>query len=252
MADADPDVLHLLAVEDDPTDQSWLMILLEQSSVCPYHISFAPTMGDAEVSLGVGEVDCVLLDLSLPDSWGLESLKRILAAAPEVPVVVITGSEGHGLGLQAIESGAHDYLNKAKVTGDAVLEAAQWAAARARALRARQRTESPLTALASPWVTVNHEAKVTAANTAMAELLGRDAADLVGRPFAALLEEPYQATVMRVLHTVISARSDAMAVPAKLEAADGAAAARIVTAVRVIEGRGPDSLLVVAAEPKPG
>ena len=48
MADDAERVLHILAVEDDPTDQSWLLILLEQSTVCPYHISFAPTMNDAE------------------------------------------------------------------------------------------------------------------------------------------------------------------------------------------------------------
>ena len=250
MVDDAERVLHILAVEDDPTDQSWLLILLEQSTVCPYHISFAPTMNDAEVSLSVGEVDCVLLDLSLPDSWGLESLQRIIAADAEVPVVVVTGRDDDGLGLQAIEMGAHDYLNKAKVTGDAVLRAAQWAAARATALRSRQQTESPLSALAIPWATVNHEAKVTAANPALLDLLERDAGSVVGQPFAAIIEESFQAAVMRVLHAVISARSDGVAVPAKLETAAGRAVPRILTAVRVAEAKGPDSLLVVAAEPK--
>ena len=55
---------------------------------------------------------------------------------------------------------------------------------------------------------------------------------------------------MRVLHAVISARSDGVAVPAKLETAAGRAVPRILTAVRVAEAKGPDSLLVVAAEPK--
>ncbi len=252
MADDGDGVLHILAVEDDPTDQSWLMILLEQSSVCPYHISFAPTMSDAEVSLSVGEVDCVLLDLSLPDSWGLESLKRILAADASVPVVVVTGRDDHGLGLQAIELGAHDYLNKAKVTGDAVLEAAQWATARAKALRARQKTESPLTALAGAWCTVNHEAKVTAVNPGLLALLDDVSTDVIDRPFASLLDETAQASVMRVLHMVISAKSDAMATPATLRASGGREVPVVLTAVRVVEKRGPDSLFIVAAEPKPG
>lgn len=210
--DAEP--LRLLAVEDDPTDSAWLVQLLEQSSVCPYHLSFVLTMADAEASLEVGEVDCVLLDLSLPDSWGLESIRRILTVAPSVPVVVITGANDQEQGLSAIEVGAHDYLEKGKVSGDGILRAARWATARARVLaeRARGAGSSGLADLSAPWARLDRDLVVTEVNSALLELLDAIEADVVGAPFGALVAEGDVGTASGLLARVATgARSGASA-----------------------------------------
>ena len=62
-----------------------------------------------------GGFDVVLLDLGLPDSVGLDTLRRFLSHDNDVPVVVLTGMEAEYLGLEAIRSGAQDYLIKGKV-----------------------------------------------------------------------------------------------------------------------------------------
>ena len=60
-------------------------------------------------------IDIVLLDLGLPDSQGLETLNQVRAAAPDVPVVVLTGADDETLALDAAQQGAQDYLIKGEV-----------------------------------------------------------------------------------------------------------------------------------------
>lgn len=250
MAGTDVKTLRLLAVEDDPADQSWMLVLLGEATLGPYHISFVPTMADAEMSLQVGEVDCVLLDLSLPDSWGVDSVKRIVSVAPRVPVVVITGSDDQTQGLQAIEKGAHDYLVKGKVTGDGILRAARWAAARAEAVRRRlPRADSLLDLVPAPWVTINDQAIVTLASPAFLRLVGQSESEVIGAPFATFIAMPQLADTMRNLHDVLTDGPDGLAIATRLVLPDKTVLTRVLTAVRVVNLDEPPYLLVAATEP---
>ena len=67
--------------------------------------------------LARGGVDVLLLDLSLPETQGLDTLRRVRSQAPGVPVVVLTGSDDEELGNRAVQSGAQDYLIKGQVDG---------------------------------------------------------------------------------------------------------------------------------------
>ena len=91
--------LQLLGVEDDPTDATWLELMLSNATVCTYELQIVPTMADAQTALAFGTFDCVLLDLSLPDTDGMESVRRVIDVAPAVPVVVFTGTNDQELGL---------------------------------------------------------------------------------------------------------------------------------------------------------
>ncbi len=244
----DESTIRLLAVEDDPNDQTWLLALLEESTVGTYHISFAPTMADAEVSLTVGEVDCVLLDLSLPDSHGFESVERVAKVAPHVPIVVVTGQDDKDMGIRAIEFGAHDYLSKHDLTGDAVLQAARWAKARA---ASRGQGHGALSRLSAPQLRVARDARMLGANDAMVQLLRlEDESALVGQPVAGLIDEAFRPDFMRVCGTVLQGASGAMALPAKVRAADGHLLARIAL-VSLLGEDDLAELVVFFADPKP-
>lgn len=87
--------------------------------------------------------DLVILDLNLPDSSGLDTLEAVLEAAPERPVVVLTGTDDTRLGQRALERGAQDYLVKSHVTPRLLAQTATYAIERRQrtALLERQRRE---------------------------------------------------------------------------------------------------------------
>ena len=86
-----------------------------------------PTLGAARERLADEPVDCVLLDLSLPDAQGLEALAGVRAAAPDAPVVVLTGMPQDALALQALDAGAQDYLIKGETPGPVLVRSIRYA-----------------------------------------------------------------------------------------------------------------------------
>jgi CheY-like chemotaxis protein len=179
--------LHLLVVEDNPTDRSWLVMMLEGADICPYVLAYAETLATAEAMLHDGTYDCVLLDLRLPDGDGLVSVNRIVTAAPDTPIVVFTGRTEQELGLASIEAGAQDFLVKGQVTGNVILRAARWAAARHEVLRERAAADAgrevatALEHLSAPWARVDRSLEIVATDEAFARRVGRPVRDLVGR-----------------------------------------------------------------------
>lgn len=82
--------------------------------------------------LSEGAVDAILLDLGLPDSQGLETFEKIHAAAPQVPIVILTGFKDDAQGVEAVRRGAQDYLNKGKIEGPLLARAVTYAVERTR------------------------------------------------------------------------------------------------------------------------
>ena len=87
----------------------------------------------AEELLRVQRPDCVLMDLGLPDADGLAGVRRLAAAAPEVPIVVLTGRDDDETATQAVQEGAQDYLVKGRTDGYAIGRAIRYAIERKRA-----------------------------------------------------------------------------------------------------------------------
>jgi diguanylate cyclase (GGDEF)-like protein len=77
--------------------------------------------------------EAILLDLSLPDSQGLETLDRMIRSAPQTPVVVLTGLDDEQIAVRAVQSGAQDYLVKGRIDGDLLVRAIRYAVERKRA-----------------------------------------------------------------------------------------------------------------------
>ena len=108
--------LHsLLVVEDNPGDTRLLYEMFAEADIGSDAITHVRTMKDAERHLVGKIVDIVLLDLGLPDAQGMERVLRTRTAAPTVPLVVFTGSDDERLALEAMQSGAQDYLNKGEI-----------------------------------------------------------------------------------------------------------------------------------------
>ncbi|MFE7776362.1 PP2C family protein-serine/threonine phosphatase [Streptomyces sp. NPDC057445] len=111
--DADSAV-SILLVEDDDGDALLVEELLRDSGLRAL-LTRARSLTQAQEQLGAPKgtpVQCVLLDLHLPDAQGLDVVQRVLAKAPGAAVVVLTGIAEEGMGLSAVAAGAQDYLIK--------------------------------------------------------------------------------------------------------------------------------------------
>lgn len=131
--------LRLLLVEDSDGDALLLESQLAEaqtgSSLRPFVLSTRTrSLATARAAATQGEFDVILLDLGLPDAYRLEALTRMQEVAPQVPIVVLTGTEDDAVALEALRAGAQDYLVKGTATGELLLRALRYAAERKRTM----------------------------------------------------------------------------------------------------------------------
>jgi len=106
-------VLKILCVEDNPEDALLLERMLKQSSMLTELVCVA-RFEQARERLAEGDFEIILLDLSLPDAQGYETVTRMRSLAPHIPVVVLTGLMDESVGIRCVQAGAQDYLVKGK------------------------------------------------------------------------------------------------------------------------------------------
>ncbi|MEH1850764.1 MAG: hybrid sensor histidine kinase/response regulator [Nostoc sp.] len=157
--------IHILLVEDSASDarllrriflhadqEQWQMLHVERLSeaIDASRENSASSLDNSQiVSRRQRRFDLVLLDLSLPDSIGLDTLKEFRAAIPDIPVVVLTSLDDEDLAMQALAEGAQDYLVKDQITIQRLVRAIRYAIERSEILnQLRESEERTLQALA--------------------------------------------------------------------------------------------------------
>jgi two-component system, cell cycle response regulator len=123
--------IKLLAVEDDPSLSFVLEEALAHTREAEIDATMASSLAEALRQLARHEFQLVLLDLSLPDSDGIETLSRVREQQPEVPIVVLTGNDDPELARRIVELGVNDYLLKGEVGSGRLIEAIRAAVERA-------------------------------------------------------------------------------------------------------------------------
>ncbi len=122
-------LLAVLVIEDNPGDARLVEFYLKEDPARPFKVAKASRLSEGLETLRTEAIDVVLLDLSLPDSFGMDTLAR-LRAASSVPVVVLTGTADEGIALEALRQGAQDYLVKGQGDGELVRRAIRYAIGR--------------------------------------------------------------------------------------------------------------------------
>lgn len=143
--------LAVLLVEDDPADADLLIEALSETDAEQCQITHVKQLSVACKFLSDCCFDVVLLDLSLPDSQGLETVIQLQATAKDLPIVVLAGLDDRLLALQALAKGAQDYLVKGQITTEVLLRVIRYSIERGRILQQlqtevqeRQRSERTL------------------------------------------------------------------------------------------------------------
>ncbi len=130
--------ISVLLVEDNPADAYLLVEMLEEAEPQQWQIVTAKSLNLALESLNKSCFEVILLDLSLPDSKGLNTITRIKTIAPDLPIVVLTGTDDRELALQAVTTGAQDYLVKGKISTEMLLRVIHYAIERGKILQQLQ------------------------------------------------------------------------------------------------------------------
>jgi two-component system sensor histidine kinase/response regulator len=113
-----PKDVSVFLVEDDQDDELLVREMLGEARSARFRVLHADRLADVREQLGQSQVDCILLDLSLPDTRRLEGLSRLCTMAPDLPIVILTGLEDERLAVEAVHEGAQDYLIKDRVDPD--------------------------------------------------------------------------------------------------------------------------------------
>ena len=200
---------HLLLVEDNASDAQLLQSMLEGRRPRQYVTLHVATLKEAQAVVWEQSFDAVLLDLSLPDSHGLETIARLAAAAPNLPIVVLTGVTDEDVVQEAVRCGAQDYLIKGQADATAIARAIHYAIDRKQAEEALHEQRRELEAKNKElqesqrrleayrdryvdlydfaplgYVTLDEDGYVQEINLAGAQLLNADRDMLTGYPFS--------------------------------------------------------------------
>lgn len=126
------EVIHVLLVEDNPGDAFLIQERLKQSIHTRFKVTAVETLKDAIGVLDQTQFEIILLDLSLPDSQGLDTFLSVAEQANHLPIVVLTGLKDEEMAMQAVRLGAQDYLTKGLVIGELLVHALRYAIERKR------------------------------------------------------------------------------------------------------------------------
>ncbi len=240
----------VLIVEDNQVFSQLIRGLLTSGKDLGFDAVLARTLAEAHDRLAEGPVDAVLLDLGLPDSGGLDTVKRTVALAPTLPIVVLTGVNDDTLATQALRAGAQDYLVKTGLTVERLTRSLTYAMERRARLNATRDADGGLVegllnsmAALVCLLDVRRDAEgrvvdfiFRLGNAACGTILGRHARELAGHGLTEVLPALVEAGVFEQLR-LAEATGAAPDVEVTLTLVSGAAPVRVhFAASRMDEG----------------
>ncbi|MBD2343203.1 hybrid sensor histidine kinase/response regulator [Anabaena subtropica] len=140
------EIIKVLLVEDNPGDVFLIQELIREVHSAKVELQPVERLSEALETLAThtscgSHFDVMLLDLSLPDSQGLDTFIRANRETTVIPIIVLTGIDDENLALRAMQEGAQDYLVKGQVTGDLLVRSIRYAIERQRVEEALRHSE---------------------------------------------------------------------------------------------------------------
>ncbi len=182
------DSVRVLLVEDNPGDARLLAVLLQEAGGNEFVLTHVERLADAVQALKADRFDALLLDLSLPDSSGMDTVRTARAAAGLIPIVVMTGLDDEQKALEALRCGAQDYLVKGQHDGKLLVRALRYARERARIETALRESEERFRRFFENdpeyCYMVAPEGTILDVNRSALSALGYSREELVGRPIS--------------------------------------------------------------------
>jgi two-component system cell cycle response regulator len=188
----DPQTIRVLLVEDNPGDARLMREILSEEG-CRFQVHPVTTLKAACDWVAVDACDVVLLDLSLPDSYGFDTITGMREAAPTLPIIVLTGYDDADFAVSAVEAGTQDFLVKGQFESATIRRTIRYAITR-RTLEERlklseERLKGIIDLAHDAIVVVGEDQRIGLFNPAAERMFGYGAADMLGQPLSRLLPE---------------------------------------------------------------
>src|SRR5580704_612143 len=119
--------INMLLIEDDPDDVQFLRRTLHKASGVRFEVEPAKNLEESLTRLAKGGLDLILLDLTLPESSGMDTFNAVKAHAHDVPIIILSGLDDETLALNAVHAGAEDYLVKGRANSQLITRAVIYA-----------------------------------------------------------------------------------------------------------------------------
>jgi PAS domain S-box-containing protein len=188
---SDATIKRVLLVEDDLGFARLLREMFKEQGSPDTELIHVESIVEAEEQLAGRAFDIILLDPGLPDSQGIDSVRRAVAAAPRVPVVVLTGRDDESLALVALQAGAVDYLIKGQIDTRGLMRFLRYAVERNTledALFAeKERALVTLNSIGDAVACTDSAGNLTLLNAVAQELTGWSWAEAAGRPMTEVI-----------------------------------------------------------------
>lgn len=204
--------ISILVIEDDPGDLGLIQVNVRLAGIRRVGdqdpVVWAPTLAQGVIAAAGSNPDVILLDLSLPDSTGLKTVEAMRAAAPEVPIIVLTGQDNHRLAEEALQAGAQDYLVKGQFQHDALGRAIRHALVRQRLESRLSLFRAALNSVANGILITDIHSTIEWANPAFTRMTGFSLAEAVGRHPGEMLNsgKQDQQFYQRMWETILAGR----------------------------------------------
>jgi len=134
-------VIRILLIEDNPADVTLINEILKEARLGRFDLVTADRLSKCPHLIEVSAPDVILLDLGLPDSKGLDTIRRVSAWKLSIPVIVLTGLTDDLIGLEAVKLGAQDYLVKDEVDPSGLDKSIRYAIERKKSFQALRESE---------------------------------------------------------------------------------------------------------------
>jgi PAS domain S-box-containing protein len=182
----DDNSLHILLVEDNPTDVLLLEEALDEAGTSEFALICARRLDEALALLRNQSFDLVLLDLGLPDSQGLETFARMQREHPAIPILILSGLDDEKLAVRAVKDGAQDFLVKGRINSTMLSRTIRYAIERKRSEQSLKASEVGYRRLFETtqdgiFILDADTGQITDANPFLEKLLGYTLSELIGK-----------------------------------------------------------------------
>lgn len=180
-------ILNVLLIEDNDQLAGLMTQILSRVPNTTFAVETCGSLTDGLQRLPSGGIDLVLLDLTLPDSAGIESFTQLYHQFPSLPIVVLTALEDESVALTALREGAQDYLIKNEINPRSLTRAIRYAIERKRGEEARSQLAAIVESSHDAIIGLSLEGLIVSWNSGAESMFGHPFEDVIGRPSNMLL-----------------------------------------------------------------